>query len=196
MIPALAILVLLFAGLAWQVHVAGPLVVWDGLVNAGLAPLRQRLVLAGFAWITQLGTGAVGAILCLVPSGLFWSDGRTRLILPLWLTFIGAQATTWSLKFITARVRPPFLEGVTAGSPSFPSAHATVSMAVYGFLALAIAEGIPQARGAIVTTAALLVGLICFSRLLLSLHYLTDVLAGAIVGLAWLIIGWSLATPR
>jgi len=191
-IVALLVLAALFAGLAWQVHTAGTLVVWDGLVNAGLAPIRHRLVLAAFAWITQVGTGAAGAVVALVSSGLFWSDGRTRLILPLWLAFVGAQATTWSLKFITARVRPPFLEGVTAGSPSFPSAHATVSMAVYGFLALAIAQGVPQARGLVLAGAGLLILLICLSRLVLSLHYLTDVLAGAIVGLAWVLVAWAL----
>jgi len=192
-IPALLVLALLFAALTWQVHAGGVLVAWDGLINAALAPLRSRLVLAAFAWITQVGTGAAGAILCLVSSGLFWSDGRTGLIVPLWLTFIGAQATTWSLKFITARVRPPFLEGVTAGSPSFPSAHATVSMAVYGFLALAIAQGVPQGRTAVFGLAGVLIVLIGFSRLVLSLHYLTDVLAGAVVGLAWVMLGWMLA---
>lgn len=192
MIPALLVLALVFAALAWQVHTGGVLVIWDGLLNAGLAPFRHRVVLAAFAWITQVGTGAAGAVICLVSSGLFWSDGRTRLIIPLWVTFVGAQATTWSLKFITARVRPPFLEGVTAGSPSFPSAHATVSMAVYGFLALAVAEGVPQARSAVLAVAGLLILLICLSRLVLSLHYLSDVLAGVVVGLAWVLLGWAL----
>lgn len=192
MIVALLLLAVLFAGLAWQVHAGGVLVTWDGLLNAALAPVRTRIVLAGFAWITQVGTGAAGTILCLVASGLFWSSGRTRLILPLWITYIGAQATTWSLKFITNRVRPPFLEGVTAGSPSFPSAHATVSVAVYGFLALAIAHDLPQARTPVFAAALLLIALICASRLVLSLHYLTDVLAGAVVGLAWVLIGWRL----
>jgi len=191
-IPGLLVLALVFAALAWQVHTGGVVVIWDGLLNAALAPLRHRFVLAGFAWITQVGTGAAGAIICLVSSGLFWSDGRTPLIVPFWVTFIGAQATTWSLKFITARVRPPFLEGVTAGSPSFPSAHATVSMAVYGFLALAIAQGVPQARTVVFAVAGLLILLICSSRLVLSLHYLSDVLAGAVVGLAWVMVGWAL----
>jgi undecaprenyl-diphosphatase len=186
-----AALAILFAALTWQVRSGGVLVIWDGRINAALTRLRRRLVLAGFAWLTQMGTGAAGSMLCLVASGLFWSDRRVELILPLWLTYAGAQATTWPLKFVTARVRPPFLEGVTAGSPSFPSAHATVSVAVYGFLALAVAEGVPQARGAVLAAAAALILLICFSRLVLSLHYLTDVLAGAVIGLAWVVIGWA-----
>lgn len=193
MIPALVILALLLGALTWQVHVGGVLVVWDGLLNAGLAAIRTRWVLAAFAWITQVGTGAAGAVLCLVSSALLWSGGRGGLALPLWVGFLGAEATSWSLKFITARVRPPFLEGVTAGSPSFPSAHATVSVAVYGFLALVVAQGVPEARPWVLAGAGLLILLICLSRMVLSLHYLTDVLAGATIGLAWVLIAWSLA---
>jgi undecaprenyl-diphosphatase len=193
LIPVLLVLAGVLAALTWQVHVGGVLVTWDGLLNAGLSAIRTRSVLAAFAWITQVGTGAVGAVVCLVASGLLWSDARTRVIPPLWLSFLGAEATSWSLKFITARVRPPFLEGVTAGSPSFPSAHATVAMSVYGFLALAIAQGVPPSRGLVLSAAGLLIVLICLSRMVLSLHYLTDVLAGAVIGLAWVLIAWPLA---
>jgi undecaprenyl-diphosphatase len=192
-IAALAGLAVLFLLIAWQVQSDGWLVWFDGVVNAGLAGLRSRPALAAGAWISQIGTGAAGAILCVVASGLFWSGGRTRYILPIWLTFVGAQATTWSLKFVTDRARPHFIEGITAASPSFPSAHATVSMAVYLFLALAVAQGVAHGRGAVLAFAALLILCICFSRMLLSLHYFSDVLAGATVGLFWALIGFRLA---
>lgn len=192
MIGALAGLAALFLVLLWQVQSGGWLVTLDGVLNAGLAGLRTRLALAAGAWISQVGTGAAGAILCLVATGLFWTDGRQRLILPLWVTLIGAQSTTWSMKFITNRVRPDFIEGITAASPSFPSAHATVSMAVYGFLALAIAEAAGAGRAAVWAVAAALILLICFSRMLLSLHYFSDVLAGAAVGAFWVGVGWWL----
>ncbi len=192
LLGALAGLLALFLLLLWQVQTGGTLVTFDGAVNARLSRLRSRSTLAAGAWISQIGTGAAGAVLCLVASGLFWSDGRIRMIGPIWLTFIGAQATTWSLKFITARVRPDFLEGITAGSPSFPSAHATVSVAVYTFLALAMVAGGADGATIVVSIAAVIVLGICFSRLLLSLHYLTDVVAGAAVGLFWVLLGWRL----
>ncbi len=194
MIVGLLGLVAVFLVVVWQVQTGGALVTLDGLVNAGLAPFRTRLPLAGFAWLTQVGTGAAGAAIGLVASGLLWSAGRAALVGPLWLAFVGAQATTWSLKFVTARVRPPFLEGVTAASPSFPSAHATVSVAMYGFLALAIAQDLPQeGRWAVFGVAGLLIALIGFSRIILSLHYLSDVVAGGLVGAAWVVLGWRLA---
>ncbi len=93
-------------------------------------------------------------------------------------------------------MRPPFLEGLTAASPSFPSAHATVSTAIYGFIGLAAAQPLPPPQHWIpLAAAAALILLIGFSRLLLSLHYLSDVLAGGTVGAAWLLIGWHLAQP-
>jgi undecaprenyl-diphosphatase len=193
-IPALIGLLAVFLLVLWQVQSGGALVTFDGVVNAGLARLRTRPALAGGAWISQVGTGAAGAVLCLVASGLFWSDGRTRLIAPIWVTYGGAQATTWSLKFITARVRPDFLEGITAASPSFPSAHATVSVAVFGFLGLAIADGVTEGRAVVLAVAALLILAICLSRMLLSLHYFSDVVAGATVGLFWILLGWRLAS--
>ena len=186
-------LAILFLVLLWQVQSGGALVTFDGVVNAGLKAIRTRTTLAAGAWISQVGTGAAGAILCLAVTGALWTSGRTRWIAPIWIALIGAQITTWSLKFLTARQRPDFLDGITAASPSFPSAHATVSMAVYGVIALAIADGASQGRAVIFAIAAALILSISFSRLLLSLHYLTDVLAGATVGLFWVLLAQQVA---
>lgn len=192
MIALLPLAVLLIV-LLWQVQGGGVLVTLDGIVNAGLKAIRSSTTLAAGAWISQIGTGAAGAVVCLVMSGALWSGGRTRWISPLWIAFVGAQITTWSLKFITARQRPDFIDGITAASPSFPSAHATVSMAVYGVAALAIADGVVQGRAVVFAIASALIVTISFSRLLLSLHYLTDVIAGATVGLFWVLIAVQVA---
>jgi membrane-associated phospholipid phosphatase len=189
----LAALAAAFVVIALLVREGGPLVVLDGRVQAGLVPLRRRPVLLAFDWLTQVGTGAAGAMGLLVATGLLWSDGRTGPIGPMWLCFVGAEATTWSLKFITARSRPPFLEGLTAASPSFPSAHATVAVSAYGFLTLAVATGTQdRMAGEVLAAGAILVTLIAFSRLVLSLHYLTDVVGGALVGAFWLLLAWEL----
>ena len=190
----LAILLAAFAALAWLVQSGGLVVTLDGLVQSGLAPLRSRPMLLAFQWLTQFGTGGTGAAVSAAASALLWSAGRGALVGPLWLAFIGAEASTWSIKFLTARVRPPFLEGLSAGSPSFPSAHATVSIAVYGFLALATAAAAPERwRMEILAATALLILLISFSRLLLSLHYLSDVIGGLLIGAFWLLLAWRWA---
>lgn len=190
----LALLLAAFAALAWLVQSGGLIVTLDGLVQSGLTPLRTRPMLLAFDWLTQFGTGGTGAAVSAAASALLWSAGRGALVGPLWLAFIGAEASTWSIKFLTARVRPPFLEGLSAGSPSFPSAHATVSIAVYGFLALATAAAAPERwRMEILAATALLILLISFSRLLLSLHYLSDVIGGLLIGAFWLLLAWRWA---
>ena len=188
---ALSVLLGAFVALLWLVQLGGPVVVLDGMVQAGLASIRQRPVLMMFSWLTQAGTGATGAFVLLTASGLLWSSSRGALVLPMWAAFIGAEATTWSIKFLTARARPPFLEGLTAASPSFPSAHATVSIVVYGYLALVVVAGTPERfRPETLATAAVMIVLICFSRLVLSLHYLSDVVGGLLVGAFWLLAAW------
>jgi len=187
----LALLLIAFTLVAWLVQSGGALVTLDGMIQAGLLPFRTRPVLLAFNWLTQAGTGGTGAAVALASSALLWAGGRGALVGPLWLAFVGAEATTWSIKFLTARVRPPFLEGLTAGSPSFPSAHATVSVSVYGFIALVVAS-VPSERWRtdILAVAVVLILLIGFSRLVLSLHYFSDVLGGFLIGAFWLLVAW------
>jgi undecaprenyl-diphosphatase len=167
----------------------------DLAVNGVFAPFRHRILLAGFTWFTNIGSGVTAFAVGLAASALLWSGGRGRWIGPLWLTLAGAEATTWTLKFAAGRLRPPHLDGIAAASPSFPSAHATVALALYGYLALTVAAGAPGRRRAILACAGVAIALIGFSRIFLSLHYLTDVLAGYAVAAAWLWIGWRM-TPR
>ena len=143
-----------------------------------------------FAWFTDVGAGITAVAVGLSASALLWSSGRGRYAGPLWLVLLGAEATTWSMKFAVARLRPPNLAGIEAASPSFPSAHATVALALYGYLALVVAASAPRHRAAVLGGAGLAIVLIGFSRIFLSLHYLTDVLAGYAIAAAWLWFGW------
>lgn len=168
----------------------------DAAVNLFFAPYREGPPLALFLWLTELGTGATGAVVVLAVSAVLWSFRRGWAVPPLLLCFVGAEATTWVLKFAVGRTRPTFLDGVSAASPSFPSAHATVALSVYGFVTLLAAHGAGQRRGAVLCAGAALILLIGFSRVFLSLHYVTDVLAGYTVAAAWLWPAWRMARPH
>ena len=168
----------------------------DALANAFFVPYRQGLPLQGFVWLTDLGTGLTGFGVMMAASAVLWSSGRGRVAPFWWLCFVGTQATAYGLKFLVGRARPDFLPGITAGSPSFPSAHAAVAVAAYGFLALLAAHNAGRWRWPVLAAGAALIGLIGFSRIFLSLHYVTDVLAGYAVGAAWLWLGWRLARPH
>ena len=192
MILAAAALLAAFLGLGAWLGSGGAVVALDAWVQAGMKPLRVRPVVLAFDWLTQMGTGGAGAAVVLAASALLWAGGRGLLVAPLWACFVGAEATSWTAKFVFGRARPQFLEGITVGSPSYPSAHATVSVAVYGFLALVVAAAVPG-RAAVLAVAGLWIGLIMFSRVLLSVHFLSDVVGGALVGGAWVLLCWRWA---
>ena len=185
----------LLGGLIDDLREAEGLVLLDQGVNAFFAPYRTPWLVGAFIWITALGAGPAVTGMVAVASVLLWSQGQARLLVPLWITFLGAQGTTWAGKYAIGRTRPAFLDAVTEATPSFPSGHATASAALIGFLAYVAARGLPGARQRfdVAFWSAAAIGLICFSRIFLSLHYLTDVAAGVLVGTFWLLVGFTVA---
>jgi membrane-associated phospholipid phosphatase len=169
----------LCGGLTEQVMEAGAVLRLDQAINAHFAAFRVPQLVRIFQWVTVLGTGPALTAVSITASLFLWAYGRRGHVLPLWVTFLGAQATTWSGKYLVDRHRPAFLPGLTEASPSFPSSHASASIAVYGFLAYALARDRPDRRQRfeIGFWAAMLILLIGFSRIFLSLHFTTDVLA-------------------
>lgn len=147
--------------------------------------------------------GGTAFLAALTATAAFYFGRRDRLDSTyLVASFLGAEAVNLVLKLAFARARPeldhPF---VNLHTYSFPSGHATVSVAVYGALALLLARRISswRARALIVAATALMVGLIGFSRLYLGAHFLSDVLAGFDAGFTWLMActaGWILYRAR
>jgi len=188
---ASAYVVALVGGLIDDVRETEGLTRLDMGVNAFFAPYRTPSLIGSFIWITALGAGPAVAGMLAVASALLLSQGGTRSFLPLWITFLGAQGTTWASKYAVGRARPAFLDAVTAATPSFPSGHATASTALIGFLAYVTARRLRglRARFEVVFWSVAMISLICFSRIFLSLHYLSDVAAGVLVGVFWILVG-------
>jgi undecaprenyl-diphosphatase len=114
--------------------------------------------------------------------------GRPRLAVYLVVTAILGGLVDSALKVLVDRPRPLVDHPVaTAFGKSFPSGHAMSSTVTYGALLLAFLPAIgARWRRVAVAVTALLVLLIGCSRLLLGLHFLTDVVGGYLLGLAWL----------
>lgn len=69
-------------------------------------------------------------------------------------------------------------------SSSFPSGHAVLSMALFSFLAILIAQHLPAGRRKLpYIIIGFLIVLILLSRVYLSAHWLTDVIGGLLLGL-------------
>jgi membrane-associated phospholipid phosphatase len=141
-----------------------------------------------FKAVTTLGNGVVLAGVTAIAAYLLGRRRYYREAVLMVLAYVGAEVLSYSLKLAFARDRPFFTDPLaTVSTYSFPSGHATVSVAVYGALCLVLLRRLPGPAGIVCLTATvLLVSLIGFSRLYLGVHFLSDVLAGFSVGLAWL----------
>ena len=141
-----------------------------------------------FEAVTTLGNGIVLAGVTAIAVYLLLRRGHRREAWLVGLAFVGAELLSYALKLGFRRDRPFFTDPLAAESTfSFPSGHSTVSLAVYGALAVVLARRLRGwAEIACLAGAATLIGLIGFSRLYLGVHFLTDVLAGFAAGTAWL----------
>jgi membrane-associated phospholipid phosphatase len=185
----------LFAGLTWAVVTLDGVARFDAAASASLVPYRFPWLLHVFLWLTTLGTGAALAGMAVTATGFLWAHRRGGLIVPLWVTFAGAQASTWIGKYTVGRARPMFLDGLASAlSPSFPSAHASGAAATLGFLTYAVTRDLDPRRGREVAYwTTTLVALVGFSRVFLGVHFATDVVGGFLVGGFWLLVGIVLA---
>lgn len=102
-----------------------------------------------------------------------------------WIAAIGFGALATELMGRLLDVpRPP--AGVAVAGFSFPSAEVTRAVLVYGFFAVLIARELPGRRRAWpYAAAAFLVTLLAFSRLYFGAHWISDVLAGLLLGMSW-----------
>jgi len=141
-----------------------------------------------FEAVTTLGNGIVLAGVAAIAAYLLARRRYYAEAVLMVLAYVGAEVLSYSLKLAFRRDRPFFTDPLaTVSTYSFPSGHATVSVAVYGALCLVLVRRLTgPTRLVCLAAAVLLVSLIGFSRLYLGVHFLSDVLAGFSVGLAWL----------
>lgn len=171
-----------------------------GLTDA-LADLPATVVLL-FAIVTQLGDawfvfGAIALLYWLAGDRLTADPRRSGAVLV--AVGLAALAVTLGFKSAFAFPRPPgagmatppswlpaslgpvFVDAATGDGFGFPSGHAIGSTMVYGGAAV-LYEGFLDRRRRY-ALAGFLVALVSFSRLVLGVHYLVDVLVGIAVGL-------------
>src|SRR5688500_16243526 len=118
-----------------------------------------------------------------------YRQGHPRIALFLIVTGILGGIIDTIVKVLVDRPRPSLERPVaTAHGKSFPSGHSMSSVVGYGSLLLAWLPVIaPRWRRRVIAATILLVLMIGFSRLGLGVHYISDVLGGYALGLAWLI---------
>ncbi|HEY9100105.1 MAG TPA: VTT domain-containing protein [Thiobacillus sp.] len=190
---ALLVLGTLLTGSAWLfLGVLEDVVTGDPLVRAdeSLYRLLQRLRTPWgdqvMVFLTELGDGVVIALVAAaVLAWLLWR--RCWRAAAYWAAAVGfGQFATTVLKVVLQRPRPLTAQYDALSAYAFPSGHATMSMVTYGFLAVLVARNLsPPRRWFPYALAALLISTIALSRLYLGAHWLSDVLGGLSLGLAW-----------
>lgn len=108
------------------------------------------------------------------------------------LVWAGAIGLYNLAKQIVGRPRPPAVLWLThAGGFSFPSGHATQSLATFAALLLVALLWLPRLRPAGWAIVLILAAGVGWSRVYLGVHWATDVLAGWCAAAAWLaLVGW------
>ena len=139
--------------------------------------------------LTALGSISVLVFMTLAVGGWLALKRRWRWALVLMATIVPGVLLSFGLKRLFSQPRPELIADVTQTfTSSFPSSHAMASLVVYLTLAWVIGQqpGARTVRAYLVVVALTASFVAGFSRLYLSVHWPSDVLAGWTAGLAWL----------
>ena len=167
---------------------AGSTQAFDDSVMRWMAAHQSAGVQSAMLEVTALGTSAVVAMIVFIAGLFLWLNHHKHSAILLIAATLGGMVLDGLLKIGFNRPRPHiFTWGTQVVSSSFPSGHAMASTIVYGTVAYLAARLQQNAASRLLTMglAALIIVLICSSRLYLGVHYPSDVLAGVIIGLAW-----------
>ncbi|MEP6696227.1 MAG: phosphatase PAP2 family protein [Pseudonocardiales bacterium] len=162
----------------------------DGARDGLHSYVRQHAVLVTALKALSFSGSTLAWTVVFVPIALWLLWRRLyRLAAFVAITVVLSSLLNNAVKTLVHRTRPVFSDPVAhAGGASFPSGHAQAAMVGYGVLTLVF---LPALRGGwrrlAVVVAVLMVLGIGFSRVALGVHYVSDVLAGYVLGAAWLI---------
>lgn len=179
----------LFGEVADNVIDQDKLAQFDAQVLVLLAPWRTPTGLAVASVVSRFGTSLVMSAIALVVL-LTLHRRNWRAVTVGWVVvFGGGKLVEALLKHTFHRTRPiGALQHLTDPSYSYPSGHAMGAMIGYGLLAYMVLLRVhrPSARAAVTATAALIILAVGLSRLVLAVHYFTDVVGGYAAGAVWL----------
>jgi undecaprenyl-diphosphatase len=137
--------------------------------------------------VTDLGGAVAIVVLGIVIGALEYRRIPSRALVPfLVLVLAGQSALANGVKALVERARPDIEPLASFASTSFPSGHATAGAACYAAFALVLSRQRPRiVQTGIVAAAAAVAGAVAASRVLLGVHWLTDVVAGLALGWGW-----------
>lgn len=184
------ILVILFILDAYLMS-TGKLLSFDQSVYKAVRSLECPFFDWYFKFVTKLGnTRNVLIILMLINLGLIRKDALMCDLVS--LTSVGSNTI---IKYIFKRSRPDVLRLIKQGGYSFPSGHSMISFSLYAYLLFVVLHDIRNVKLKVLLSVLLIILIpsICISRIYVGVHFASDVLGGAMLGLAELlfILPWG-----
>jgi membrane-associated phospholipid phosphatase len=149
--------------------------------DSALVTAMKLISAVGSAWVYV-------PLFAVLAAWLAWR-GLGRLAVFVVVAMLGSSLLNSLVKLAVHRARPVLPDPVAhAGGMSFPSGHAqsaTVAASVLLLVFLPALRGRPGRRRIAIGAALLWVIVVAFARVGLGVHYVSDVLAGIILGAAW-----------
>ena len=188
---ALVLVAVPFGILVEQIVRAGPML----RVDKGVAESVHGWVLHRGHWfvdvvivVSWFGRPPFLSLISALAALFLWRHKRVRLALFVVVTGVGGGLVDTAVKVLVNRPRPVLANPIAhALGKSFPSGHTMSSTVVYGALLLVFLPVVPRRRRWVpIAATVVLVLAIATSRIALGVHFLSDVLGGLILGLAWL----------
>jgi undecaprenyl-diphosphatase len=155
--------------------------------HAQAHPVFTQVMFFVTHWNGIVGACVMGALMAL----WFWRRGAHYWLIVALIALPGGMVLNVALKHLFRRARPSFDDPlVTLTTYSFPSGHTAAATVFYGLLACYLVRRARSrtTQALVVAGACAMVALVALSRMYLGAHYLSDVLAAACEGAAWLAV--------
>ena len=155
--------------------------IFDKTIYKFIIGFRNDFTDAIFITLTQFGNTYI--IIMVIIGLLILFDKKNQIYLA--IETISIMGINQLLKRIIRRIRPNHLRLITQGGYSYPSGHAMISVAVYGYFLYYVKKNIKNKKLKnilIILLYALIIG-IGLSRIYVGVHYPSDILGGYLIGL-------------
>lgn len=173
-------------------------ILWDDRILVWVGTQRQPWLTNVMVFFTVMGDGAIEVPLVLGIILLLWRMGRPICARRLFLAALLGELLYLFAKWAFARPRPRIITHMaSAGWYSYPSGHSMLAPVIWSlsFLLLARSVSFRPARFVLHLLAVILPIGIAVSRVYLGVHYPSDVVAGLLLGTAWMLLWSALPLP-